>query len=353
MFEVLENNIKRLANIYLNTYNLNALNIVNDNNLIFQYNQDLKKDQLFNSNYKTLKKDVETLNYLFKFTIHNNIDYNCTVLCQYNINHKQTTEIIKIIYLIVNILSSLYFYKIQNLKLKETNIIFYLYDKPRTLENKDLEDKSIFGLTKANRFNCTCGYTTYQKDKILITRLNRFSGLLVHELLHFFDVDQKETKIEDDWPNIFKNYINNQTKSGYFFEGINNFKACIINMLIKRHINEQIKNESFIKLFEIEYSFAYYTCLKLMEFFKCRTFKELKRKFKHEGSMFEYVFIKFILMSNIDYFKDNIEIEFKASEKEIKKQLEYFEIPLDKYNKLKSLFHHEFHNDNDIDYYFF
>lgn len=352
MFEVLENRIKKLANIYLNTYNLNDLKIINDNNQIFYYYQELERDPLFNSNYETLKEDVKSLKYLFKFTIHNNIDFKCIVLCQYDINHKQTTEIIKIIYLIINILSSLYFYKIQNLNLKETKIIFYLYDKPRTLENKDLKNKTIFGLTKANRFNCTCGYTTYQKDKILITRLNRFSGLLVHELLHFFDIDQKDIKIEDEWPKIFNKFIVN-TKPGYFFEGINNFKACIINTLIKRHINSQIQNENFIKLFEIEYCFSYYTCLKLMEFFKCKTFKELKKNFKHEGSMFEYVFVKFILMSNIDFFIDNLEIEFKASIKKIEKQIENFEIPINKYNKLKLLFHHEFHGDNDIDYYFF
>lgn len=348
MFELLDNKIKKLANIFLNTFNLNSLNVVNDNENIPFYIKELKEDSIFKENYESLKENVETLKYLFKFTIHNNIDFKCVVLCRYNINNKETQEIINTIYLIINIMSSLYYDKIEYLNLTETDVIFYLYDKPRTLYNKDLKDKTFIGLYKANRFNCANGYTMTNKKKIIITRINKFNGLLVHELLHFFNMDQMSEKMEDEWYKLFSS-LNNITSPGFFFEGINNYKACIINLITQRYIKNDLKDIDFKKLFEIEYLYSLLLCLKIMKFFNCTTFEELVKTFNHEGSVFEYVFIKFFLLSNNELFDNDLYLTFKRTIKEIEDKIKSFQLPINKHDELNDLFK----GDQFIDYYFF
>lgn len=348
MFELLDCRIKKLINIFVNTYDLNSLNIVNDNEKIPFYIKELKEDNIFKENYNTLKESVETLKYLFKFTIHNNIDFKCVVLCRYNINNNETQEIIKTIFLIINILSSLYYDNIKHLKLKETEIIFYLYDKPRTLYNEDLNDKTFKSLYKANRFNCANGYTMTNKKKIVITRINKFNGLLVHELLHFYNLDQMSEDMENEWYNFFTG-LNKITTPGLFFEGINNYKACIINLFIQRYIKDDLKDIEFKKLFEIEYLYSLLLCLKIMKFFNCSTFEEFVKSFNHEGSVFEYVFIKFLLLSNNQLFNNDLYLTFKGDIKEVEDKLKVFQLPINKHDKLNDLFK----GDQFIDYYFF
>ena len=356
MFDQLFNKIGLLFNENKMNYNLwssrNKIKLITDNSIIRDYKNSLKTDDLFKDNIKSLIKDIETLKYLYLFVIkNNNITFKIHLL-----NHKNQNFDYQI-YQIINIISSLFYLNKLDLQNQTINIYLYLYDKPRTLYNQDLNDKSINGLTNSNRFICTCGYTSSRENKIIITRINHFTGLLIHELLHLFNVDEKDNDfdITNDWERLFYNLISNKTKPGYFFEGINNFKACIINMMIKYYLFD--KSNDILSLFKIEYYYSYLLCCKIIKFFNCSSYQDMikNNKFEQNGSLFEYTFIKFIFLSNIDYFDENLKLI--ADKDKIIKTIKDFEIKLDNYKKINGLFD-DLNNDNDsyddeiVDYYF-
>ena len=351
MFDRLINNIGLLFNENKINYNLwlsrNKIKLITNKSIIENYKNSLKTDNLFKDNIKSLEKDIETLKYLYLFTIkNNNITFKIHLL-----NHKNQNFNYQI-YQIINIISSLFYLNNLDLQNQIINIYLYLYDKPRTLYNQDLNDKSINGLTKSNRFICTCGYTSSRENKIIITRLNHFTGLLIHELLHLFNVDEKNNyfDITNEWERLFYNLISNKTKSGYFFEGINNFKACIINMIIKYYLFD--KSIDILNLFKIEYYYSYLLCCKLIKFFNCSNYQYMikNNKFEQNGSLFEYSFIKFIFLSNVDYFDENLKLI--VDKDKIIKTIKNFNFDLSQYNKINNLFI-KFGSYNEIvDYYF-
>lgn len=356
MFDQLFNKIGLLFNENKLNYNLwlsrNKIKLITDNSIIEKYKNSLKTDDLFKDNIKSLNKDIETLKYLYLFTIkNNNITFKIHLL-----NHKNQNFNYQI-YQIINIISSLFYLNNLDLQNQIINIYLYLYNKPRTLYNQDLNDKSINGLTNSNRFICTCGYTSSRENKIIITRINHFTGLLIHELLHLFNVDEKDNNfdITNKWERLFYNLISNKTKPGYFFEGINNFKACIINMMIKYYLFD--KSINILSLFKIEYYYSYLLCCKIIKFFNCSSYQDMikNNKFEQNGSLFEYTFIKFMFLSNIEYFDENLKLI--ANKDKIIKTIKDFEIRLNNYKKINRLFK-DLNNDNDsyddeiVDYYF-
>lgn len=351
MFDQLFNKIGLLFNENKMNYNLwssrNKIKLISDNSIIRDYKNSLKTDDLFKDNIKSLIKDIETLKYLYLFTIkNNNITFKIHLL-----NHKNQNFNYQI-YQIINIISSLFYLNNLDLQNQIINIYLYLYDKPRTLYNQDLNDKSINGLTNSNRFICTCGYTSSRENKIIITRINHFTGLLIHELLHLFNVDEKDNDfdITNEWERLFYNLISNKTKPGYFFEGINNFKACIINMMIKYYLFD--KSIDILSLFKIEYYYSYLLCCKIIKFFNCSSYQDMikNNKFEQNGSLFEYTFIKFIFLSNIDYFDENLKLI--TDKDKIIKTIKDFNFDLSQYNKINNLFI-KFGSYNEIvDYYF-
>lgn len=351
MFDQLINKIGLLFNENKINYNLwlsrNKIKLITDKSIIEDYKNSLKIDSLFKDNIKSLEKDIETLKYLYLFTIKNN---NITFKIYLIIHKKQNFNYQ--IYQIINIISSLFYLNNLDLQNQIINIYLYLYDKPRTLYNQDLNDKSINGLTKSNRFICTCGYTSSRENKIIITRLNHFTGLLIHELLHLFNVDEKDNDfdITNEWERLFYNLISNKTKPGYFFEGINNFKACIINMTIKHYLFD--KSIDILSLFKIEYYYSYLLCCKLIKFFNCSNYQDMikNNKFEQNGSLFEYSFIKFMFLSNVDYFDENLKLI--VDKDKIIKTIKNFNFDLSQYNKINNLFI-KFGSYNEIvDYYF-
>ena len=351
MFNQLFNKIGLLFNENNSNYNLwssrNKIKLISDNSIIRDYKNSLKTDDLFKDNIKSLIKDIETLKYLYLFVIkNNNITFKIHLL-----NHKNQNFNYQI-YQIINIISSLFYLNKLDLQNQTINIYLYLYDKPRTLYNQDLNDKSINGLTNSNRFICTCGYTSSRENKIIITRINHFTGLLIHELLHLFNVDEKDNDfdITNDWERLFYNLISNKTKPGYFFEGINNFKACIINTMIKYYLFD--KSIDILSLFKIEYYYSYLLCCKIIKFFNCSSYQDMikNNKFEQNGSLFEYTFIKFIFLSNIDYFDENLKLI--TDKDKIIKTIKDFNFDLSQYNKINNLFVKFGSYDEIVDYYF-
>lgn len=322
-----------------------------DNQLIInKYKELLKTDQLFVGNINTLISNIETLNFLYNFDIREgNSIFKIHLLTTKEIyKTKELLDVNNYFYLIFQIVKIISFLFNKHRYMEITyDIYFYLYDKPRTLFNQDLKDKSIFGLTKFNRFNCTCGYTSTSENKIIITRENHFSGLLIHELIHLFNLDEKDNRLEINWREIFYQMVNNKTKSGYFFEGITNFKACLLNIVIKYYFfDEKIK---ISQLFEVEYLYSYYLCCKIIKFFGTENYKDMTNIFIHNGSMFEYVFIKFLLLSDTNIYNKNFK-SLKLNSKQILKSLKTFDINFNNYSKTEKIFGNK---KEIIDYYFF
>lgn len=322
-----------------------------DNQLIInKYKESLKTDELFTENINSLISNIETLNFLYIFDIRegNNIFKIHLLTTKEIYKTKELLDVNNYFFLIYQIIKIISFLFNKN-RYREINydIYFYLYDKPRTLFNQDLRDKSIFGLTKSNRFNCTCGYTSTSENKIIITRKNHFSGLLIHELMHLFNLDEKNNSLENDWRKIFYQIVNDKTKPGYFFEGITNFKACLLNIVIKYcFFDEKIK---ISQLFEVEYLYSYYLCCKIIKFFKAENYKDMTNIFMHNGSMFEYVFIKFLLLSDANIYNKNFK-SLNLNSNQIMQSLKTFDINFNNYRKTKKLFDNQ---QEIIDYYFF
>lgn len=353
-FSVLEDNIKKYSNLFLENYSFNELKVelITNDQTIKEYKDLLKSDSLFNQNIDTLIKDIDTLKYLYKFTINCKTNtFHIHLLTYFNIEKSNYKEI-KEIYLVTNIMSSLF---LNNTNTNETDIYFYLYNKPRNL-NVGNNTKTLSTLNKLNNFNCPSGYTLSNKSKIVITRFNHYVSLYIHELLHYYEIDQQDNIISINWDNIFPDCFNNY-KHGYFFEAIDNVKSCVINLLIKKYIgnNDSLNNYDSQILYKLEYKYSLFLCLSLMKFLNCKSFKEMiKKDNKFNGSTFEYSFCKLILMLNPHLFKNDNQLTFDCDINKMKKILKNFNLVFDKkeYDKLNRIFNSNSKDKNIIDYYF-
>lgn len=353
-FSILENNINKYSDIYLNNYSFNDLKveIITSEYTIKEYKEILKSDSIF-SNNNTLIKDINTLRYLYRFNIIcKNITFKIHLLTYFDIkktNYKEIQEI----YLVTNIMYSLFY---NNLNVNQTDIYFYLYNKPRTLNIGNSSVKSLITLNKLNHFNCPSGYTLLDKSKIVITRYNHYLSLFIHELIHYYNIDQTDNVICDNWDGIFLECFNN-FNHGYFFEAIDNTKSCIINLLIKKYakINKSLIKSDTKELYDLEYKYSLYLCLSLLKFLNYKSFKEMiKKDNKFNGSTFEYSFGKLILLMNPKLFTNDEYLTFNCNIDKFKEILKDFDLVYDnkEYNKLHNLFTRYIKDKYEIDYYF-
>lgn len=255
---------------------------------------ELLKDNVFNNKYCNLKTIIGKINdlkfcYYLEFKI-----YNLTFKLQFILLNKDLT-ILKIILFICFMLTNYFKDKgyFKNNYYSSVYVVFYLYDHPRTLNGNSFDDLRI-----KNNFNCPSGYT--YKNKIIITRLQGYCGLFIHELLHFFKDDglniDNYKNYEEEYQKLFNYYISDKTKPGYLFEGINNFKTIIFFVLFKSSFYDYTSIEMFKELFK-EYVKSFLLCYKIIKFYNCLTFEDLikKKLYIQYGSTFEYSFVRFYI----------------------------------------------------------
>ncbi len=363
-FSVIENKIKDLSTSSFNNYDFNNLNVEfvkNYLNLKFMFKKFIS-DDIFNDNIKILLPHLNTLKYMYNFdVVFKNINFKCHLLIFFDIKSSNYIEI-QLIYHILYIFYHLYNRRLNINENFTVNIYFYLYDFNRSLKTSDLKDKSLNGISKSKRFNCASGYTTLDKKKIVITRYNHFSSLLIHELIHFYNLDQQELSICSNWNSLLlKNY--NKTSNGYFFEAIDNFKASIINLFIKKYFFMNLsKNSNILKiydsdlLFKIEYFYSLFLCLKILKLVKSNDLIDMMGHNEYfDGSFFEYSFGKCLLMENIQLFNNDEELTFNCNLYEFDDILQKFNIRFDKntYKYFIKLFEtYKLQDQEEIDYYF-
>jgi hypothetical protein len=264
-------------------YKLNNFHFINNQlaNLIKKlYNYDV-----FN-NLISISNKIDNLNSCMYFEINvDNFIFKIKLL-QPSSDIEITKKIHFICYMMKKIYSDFNDYK-------EVIITAYLYDHPRTLNNAVTFDD----LTRINNFNCPSGFT--YKNNIVLTRINGFCGLLIHELIHFFKNDGREInnyqKYDEKYKIIFNKYISN-SEYGYLFEGITNIKTTLYSVLFKAVYNNYRYSKLVDLLYE-EYIRSATLCYKIIKFLNCETFYDMikNKKFTHYGSTFEYSFVKFYI----------------------------------------------------------
>ena len=232
-------------------------------------------------------KEFNKLEYLLCFNF--NIDrFNLNVYIYCNINNETKILIKKILKRIITMFLT---FK-DNIISNHYDITLLLYNAPRYINKK--YDMEYF--YKENIFNCACGWYNEMKKEVVVSRLNGCLGLLTHELCHLSHLDFGNYNSFEEYENLFKSFSN--SKSGYFIEGINNAMSTLIHCIfLSLEENKNIK-----EFLTNEYKHSLNQCINLIDYFNCKNFKELlqSKKFKQNGQVFEYVFLKHIYLSNFN-----------------------------------------------------
>lgn len=291
---MLSNFINLLCKNYIDvSYDLK----VNDIN----FNEALKEIDIKNIDTPNtyINKEFIKLKYenIIKFKV---LGFDVLIKC-YSYNKLSNNEINKIVKRINCMILSFN----KNIEVKPLNIFIYLYNTPRiipeTYFNSPIEFKKI---NEYDLFNCVNGY--YQDKnychKILITRLNTYKGLLVHELSHFCKLDFGGYETFKHWEKDKKQFgIYGFSK---FTEGINNAISSILHAVFITLEDNYINDDFYDKFklnFKCEYEYSKDLVANILHYFKCNKIKDLKKSGYNQDSMvFEYIILRNIYLKNIN-----------------------------------------------------
>lgn len=203
-------------------------------------------------NIKTMNFEQEELNVpvdIFNFILNNKMqgllpqfDGNCKVLKQIKYIDVYTFKNLKVFYLkkntqkIPEIFLEIitYFYQVK----PSLNIDIYIfdYDLPRRISKTEFEFDSHSGLTY---------FPTPDHAKVLVSRSEEITRLLIHELIHAYDIIK-----------IYNNHIENQyiqklKVKDNFFEARTEALAIILNVqFYKKDIYKNLINEIIFSLYQ-------------------------------------------------------------------------------------------------------
>jgi hypothetical protein len=232
-------NIKNILS-QINNLNINS-NIYNKN--IYLHTRNIHIDNLYGQNFVNSNSYNDAIKYLKNYKVYtikiNNLIINLYIFYHNNYNVQK---------LVSNIYKYLqFFYKTfyKYVKNYTHNVNIFIY----TLNYKNKYNKPILGVDDINS-----AYTTIKpinKKKIVIYKTHKLTKVLIHELIHIFDID--ENIFPSNIYNYIDKYIKTHIKSNYeilTFEGITEFFAIYLNTIFKyknyslKHIelklNEQI-----------------------------------------------------------------------------------------------------------------
>jgi hypothetical protein len=199
-----------------------------------------------------------------------------------------------------------------------------LYDSPRIITNS--YKKTSDEMNKINDdcwFNCTCGYSTIDREKfyICVSRKKGCLGLLTHELGHICELDLgiiEQCKFINpynrmtQWKEHVKKYfdINDKCIIGNLNEGINNGNSSIIHamfMAIENGITKEDICKKYIKYYLEEFNYSFLMLKKLLHWFKYNSIYELVKKEKCKyiqiSQMLEYIFVRCVYLLNFNELK--------------------------------------------------
>ena len=176
------------------------------------------------------------------------------------------------------------------------NVINYLYDKKTYEENKpinmylvltplekNLEIDSIIGPKNINS-----GYTDFNENEIFIWREEEFEKVILHELIHYIDMDNRHIKFND---NVLIHNVNN-FKS--YFEAFTDFWGIIYHLIYVSLVTERSINS----LLQIEFKFMENQANLMNNFFELNNW-EHKKEINQNTPAFSYFIIKYMIFEKV------------------------------------------------------
>jgi hypothetical protein len=172
-------------------------------------------------------------------------------------------------------------------------------------DNKKLIPKNYKILTQ-KEINSGLTSFGYMDTKTTIYRKEEINKLIIHELIHYLDLD---FKYELEF-NVSK-YFNIKPDEFRIYESYTEINACIINCILCSYETTGKKNFNlFKKYLNYEIKFNLFQTAKILVFYGFEDIYEFikpydgKYKFKQNTSVFSYFFVKTALLFGIDeYFK--------------------------------------------------
>jgi hypothetical protein len=221
-------------NLYITINQLDDNELKTTNKKIFEYSGVQWVDS------KNLNSDFDNLDKTYKLTWKTPIERNINPNLVKNIDNKlfiKTTE--KNIKKIVKRLKFLiYVGEYLKYKSNNTNKVFDIYIVLSNLKRFFPESKQKIQVTHVNG-----GYTDFYKNIIFVWRHEEFEKVLLHEMIHFFDMDSRDVNFTT------KIKINGPTS---FYEAKTDFYAIFYHLIYLSVVTRlSIKN-----LLEIELSFV-------------------------------------------------------------------------------------------------
>jgi hypothetical protein len=228
---------------------------------------------------------LNKLDYIHSYTIH-----YMNIQIKLKIYSKTKTISKKILNEIIDRIVILCLYKSTTVKL---NINIDIFMTP--FKKKISKDTKILTSCEVNS-----GFTSHNY-KICIYRKEELNKVLVHELIHYLELDLDEVEFPD-----FYNYFNLEKSNDIKLnEAYTEILALVFNSIIISKSLTECK-----KILNIELKFSLYQVgkiLNLYEFMNAHDFFKPNtndNRFKQTTSVFSYFIIKTILLFNIDTFLD-------------------------------------------------
>jgi hypothetical protein len=272
-----------------NYYNDNITNIINKDLQIFNFINTKFYGENLKSNFISSRIIRNIINNLFIKTEFNLNNRKITIFSKNNLDHKLINKIDSILNFFDYLTKKNNYYKID----------IYLSDQKKQINfNNDFlgPDNINSGLTLPRHY-------------IVLFRKEELIKVLIHELIHYLDLDMR----------------NNQNELLFLYKDIN-LKADIINpneayteilaivfLNIWEYYYRNFKINNFIKYkLNIELYWSFIQITKILKFFKYKSFDDLftkKSLFHQKTNVLSYFFLKTVLLLNLNLIFNDLTLD--------------------------------------------
>jgi hypothetical protein len=198
------------------------------------------------------------------------------------------------------------------------NINLFMIDLKKRFPNKL---KSL-GTNDINSGVTTMSYFDKHDRDVSIFRIEEYKKLIIHELIHYLDLDFKDTCTAD----FSKHFNISPTISIKLYESYTEVCANIINCILSSYeVNNRKNKATFNKFICYEIKFSLFQIAKILLFYKFKNISDFikpydgKDRFKQTTPVLSYFFIKSALLYNLSSFSkflyENCELfKFKTTQ---------------------------------------
>lgn len=278
-----------ISNKYINKFFVNQNNLLKLNNIYYTTNKiyDNEIETYLNSRFigKNKNKIIKIVNKKKDIKLDD-------LHIKFFYNNKSEYEIDKLIYnliLLFNIVKKLFSIKERKINL----IIFYCDIRKEHYFNKNIIDYE--------NMNSGISYS----NNIILFRKEEILKVFIHELLHNFGLDNLYDDSNIKLTQIFKINSHNLFNEAYI-----EFIAIILHTMYFSCIfskNYNIMREYFILFINYEINFSLIQLVKFLNIYDIEFLDFFKKNnYSENTNTFSYIYLKFLLIFNYNYFLNNI-----------------------------------------------